>query len=105
MAKKELFEPNSKLKGLVVKLGAFAVNRSKPEIGTFKTVIDVLKTSWSLGIFPQGTVKPYGKLEDIKKGFSKFAPQALHPKCTITRGILEKECADIMKDFFKERRI
>lgn len=73
MAKKELFEPNSKLKGLVVKLGAFAVNRSKPEIGTFKTVIDVLKTSWSLGIFPQGTVKPYGKLEDIKKGFAEIA--------------------------------
>ena len=76
MAKKELFEPDCKIKWLVKRLGAFAVDRSKPEIATFKTVRDVLKTSWSLGIFPQGTVKPYGKLEGIKKGFAEIAKAA-----------------------------
>lgn len=76
MAKKELFEPNCKLKWLVARLGAFAVDRTKPEIATFKTVKDILTTSWSLGIFPQGTVKPYGKLEGIKKGFAEIAKVA-----------------------------
>ena len=76
MAKKELFEPDCKIKWLVKRLGAFAVDRTKPEIATFKTVRDILTTSWSLGIFPQGTVRPYGKLEGIKKGFAEIAKVA-----------------------------
>jgi 1-acyl-sn-glycerol-3-phosphate acyltransferase len=73
MAKKELFEDDCKINWLVKRLGAFAVDRTKPEIATFKTVKDILKTSWSLGIFPQGGTRPYGKLEGIKKGFAEIA--------------------------------
>jgi len=73
MAKKELFEPESKVAWLVKRLGAFAVDRAKPEIATFKTVKDIINTTWSLGIFPQGGTRPYGKLEDIKKGFAEIA--------------------------------
>ena len=69
MAKKELFQDGEKLSWLVKRLGAFAVDRTKPEIATFKTVRDILATSWSLGVFPQGGTRPYGKLENIKKGF------------------------------------
>ena len=76
MAKKELFEPSEKLSWLVKRLGAFAVDRTKPEIATFKTVKDVVNTSWSLGIFPQGGTRPYGKLEGIKKGFVAIAKSA-----------------------------
>lgn len=76
MAKKELFEPDEKLSWLVKRLGAFAVDRSKPEIATFKTVKDILNTSWSLGIFPQGGTRPYGKLEGIRKGFAVIAKNA-----------------------------
>lgn len=76
MAKKELFEPGEKLGWLVKRLGAFAVDRSKPEIATFKTVKDIVSTSWSLGIFPQGGTRPYGKLEGIKKGFVAIAKNA-----------------------------
>ena len=76
MAKKELFEPDEKMNWLVKRLGAFAVDRSKPEIATFKTVKDILTTSWSLGIFPQGGTRPYGKLEDIRKGFATIAKYA-----------------------------
>ncbi len=76
MAKKELFEPSEKLSWLVKRLGAFAVDRTKPEIATFKTVKDVVSTSWSLGIFPQGGTRPYGKLEGIKKGFVAIAKNA-----------------------------
>lgn len=76
MAKKELFEPTEKLSWLVKRLGAFAVDREKPEIATFKTVKEILQTSWSLGIFPQGGTRPYGKLEGIRKGFVALARTA-----------------------------
>ena len=76
MAKKELFEKGDKFEWLVKRLGAFAVDRTKPEIATFKTVKDILSTSWTLGIFPQGGVRPYGKLEGIRKGFVAIARAA-----------------------------
>lgn len=76
MAKEELFKPGEKLRWLVKRLGAFAVNRTKPEIATFKTVRDIFTTSWSLGVFPQGGTRPYGKLENIKKGFAVIAKTA-----------------------------
>lgn len=76
MAKKELFQPEEKFSWLIKRLGAFAVDRTKPEIATFKTVRDVFTTSWSLGVFPQGGTRPYGKLEGIKKGFVVIAKNA-----------------------------
>ena len=76
MAKKELFVDGEKLSWLVKRLGAFAVDRSKPEIATFKTVRDILSTSWSLGVFPQGGIRPYGKLDEVKKGFVVIAKNA-----------------------------
>lgn len=41
---------------------------------------------------------------DEKRGFSRFAPDALHPKTSVVSGILEEECAMIVRDFFKKRR-
>lgn len=41
---------------------------------------------------------------DEKLGFTKFAPKALHPKCTVTTGVLEEECRQLMTDFFRSRR-
>ena len=41
---------------------------------------------------------------DEKRGFSRYAPKALHPKATVTAGVLEAECAQLMKDFFKQKR-
>lgn len=76
MAKKELFDRKEKFSGLIKSLGAFAVDRTKPEIATFKTVRDIFTTSWSLGVFPQGGTRQYGKLEGIKKGFVVIAKNA-----------------------------
>lgn len=45
----------------------------------------------------------YGCGEE-KRGFSHFAPQALHPRGTITAGVLENDCKAIMQDFFKRKR-
>lgn len=41
---------------------------------------------------------------DEKRGFSRYAPEALHPKCTVTHGVLEDECRELMQSFFKLRR-
>jgi len=41
---------------------------------------------------------------DEKRGFKKFAPEALHPKTEVVNGVLEDECALLMKDFFKKKR-
>lgn len=41
---------------------------------------------------------------DEKRGFGTFAPKALHPKCTISSGILESECRELMQTFFAKKR-
>ena len=41
---------------------------------------------------------------DEKRGYQQFAPRALHPRTTITGGILEEECRQLMQEFFRERR-
>lgn len=41
---------------------------------------------------------------DEKRGFSRFAPKAFHPKATVKKGVLEKECAEEMRRFFQQRR-
>ena len=41
---------------------------------------------------------------DKKRGFSRFAPEALHPKTTVVSGVLEEECRQLMQDFFKNKR-
>ena len=41
---------------------------------------------------------------DEKRGFMKFAPKALHPKCTVATGVLEEECRQLMTDFLRSRR-
>src|SRR5574344_1903337 len=41
---------------------------------------------------------------DEKRGFRRFAPEALHPKTTVVAGVLEEECRQLMKDFFQSKR-
>lgn len=41
---------------------------------------------------------------DPKRGFTRYAPDALHPKTEVAAGVLREECASIMIDFFKRRR-
>lgn len=41
---------------------------------------------------------------DSKRGFRKFAPNALHPKTEIVGGVLGTECAELMQEFFKNKR-
>lgn len=41
---------------------------------------------------------------DEKRGYRRYAPQALHPKTEVVTGVKAEECAQLMKDFFKKRR-
>lgn len=42
--------------------------------------------------------------DDEKRGFRRFAPQALHPKTELMSGVMEEECASLMKEFFQRKR-
>ena len=41
---------------------------------------------------------------DEKRGYRRYAPEALHPKTVVVDGVLESECADMMKNFFRNKR-
>ncbi len=41
---------------------------------------------------------------DEKRGYHEYAPRALHPKATVTGGVLEEECRQLMQDFFRQKR-
>jgi tRNA(adenine34) deaminase len=41
---------------------------------------------------------------DEKRGFLRFAPQAIHPKTTVSHGILAEECSQLIKSFFEKKR-
>ena len=45
----------------------------------------------------------YGAPDD-KRGYRRYAPEALHPKTEVVTGVMEHECAELMKRFFTKRR-
>ena len=42
--------------------------------------------------------------EDEKRGYQRYAPEALHPKTVVKKGIMADECATLMKQFFASKR-
>lgn len=45
----------------------------------------------------------YGAVDE-KRGFMRFGRDLLHPKTTVAYGVMEAECAALLKAFFKGRR-
>ena len=41
---------------------------------------------------------------DPKRGFATYAPRAFHPKATVTAGVLEDECRELIQEFFRNKR-
>lgn len=41
---------------------------------------------------------------DEKRGAGRFQNQLYHPKTLVVNGIMEKECSDIMQEFFQKKR-
>jgi len=42
--------------------------------------------------------------KDPKKGYSLFSPSLIHSKTEVVSGELEKECAELIQKFFREKR-
>ncbi len=42
--------------------------------------------------------------DDEKRGYTHFAPNALHPKTTIKKGVLATESQELIRSFFKKKR-
>lgn len=42
--------------------------------------------------------------KDSKRGYSVIADNVIHPKTKIEGGVLEEECGNLMKAFFKSKR-
>lgn len=68
----------------------------------YVTVEPCIMCAGAIGWAQMGRVV-YGAA-DPKRGYVAFAPQALHPKTKVEHGVLEAECAQLMKDFFKRKR-
>ena len=45
----------------------------------------------------------YGASEP-KVGFSKFSPTLLHPRTQVQSGVLSEECANLLQNFFAQKR-
>lgn len=41
---------------------------------------------------------------DPKRGYTLYAPHVFHPKATVTAGVLEPECRELIQEFFKKKR-
>ncbi len=41
---------------------------------------------------------------DPKRGYLKISPESLHPKTAFVSGVMEKECGDLLKLFFEQKR-
>lgn len=41
---------------------------------------------------------------DEKRGFRKYAANALHPKTEILGGIMKTECSELLQEFFRQKR-
>ena len=39
---------------------------------------------------------------DPKRGYQTYAPRAFHPKAKVTGGVLEEECGQLVRDFFRK---
>ncbi|MDD6593441.1 MAG: nucleoside deaminase [Alloprevotella sp.] len=68
----------------------------------YVTVEPCIMCAGAIGWSQMGRVV-YGAA-DPKRGFATFAPRALHPRTEVVQGVLEEECAGLMKSFFKRKR-
>lgn len=68
----------------------------------YVTVEPCVMCAGAIGWAQMGRVV-YGA-SDPKRGYSVYAPDALHPKTQVTAGVLEADCAELMRSFFQRKR-
>ena len=69
----------------------------------YVTVEPCVMCAGALGWSQMGRIV-YGA-PDEKRGYSRFAPKALHPRRVVRSGVMAEECAELMQRFFQEKRI
>lgn len=72
------------------------------ECTLYVTVEPCVMCAGAIGWSQMGTLV-FGA-RDEKRGYLKFAPKALHPKTVVRQGVMEDECAALMKSFFLSKR-
>ena len=72
------------------------------ECSLYVTVEPCVMCAGAIGWAQIGRVV-YGAADE-KRGFSVFAPKALHPKAEVVGGVLEVECRELMQKFFSNKR-
>lgn len=78
MAKSELFK-NKLFGGLIMKLGAFPVNRGTGDIGAIKAAFKIFKSGEGMLIFPEGGRVKNGVKRKAKPGVALMAQKACVP--------------------------
>ena len=73
-----------------------------PECKLYVTLEPCIMCAGAIGWAQVGSII-YGTTDE-KKGYEKFAPKAFHPKATVKKGVLEDECREIIRSFFKAKR-
>lgn len=68
----------------------------------YVTVEPCVMCAGAIGWSQMGKVV-YGA-SDEKRGYTVFAPNALHPKTEVISGVMAEECSSLMKIFFKAKR-
>ena len=72
------------------------------ECTLYVTVEPCIMCAGALGWAQIGRVV-FGTADD-KRGYQRFAPEALHPKTQVVSGVMEEECRNLMQEFFRSRR-
>ena len=73
-----------------------------PDCTLYVTVEPCVMCAGAIGWAQMGRLV-YGTADE-KRGFRKYAPDALHKKTEVTAGVLEDECRDLMQSFFQQKR-
>ena len=68
----------------------------------YVTVVPCVMCAGAIGWSQLGRLV-YGAA-DPKRGFSVYAPKALHPRTEIVGGVMAEECGGLMTSFFKRKR-
>lgn len=73
-----------------------------PDCSLYVTVEPCAMCAGAMGWAQIGRVV-YGADEE-KRGYTRLAPMTLHPKATVTQGVLAGECKALMQAFFRDKR-
>ena len=76
-----------------------------PQCTLYVTVEPCIMCAGALGWSQIGRIV-YGA-SDPKRGFTRFCREnvsPLHPKTIVTKGVMQEEAAELMKEFFKKKR-